>query len=94
MKTTVANDDKKLDEKLMEDVYQYLKDAKEELFNPDNTPVSIRILSQDLGTDENRIKKICKKLVDDTSRKPRVEPVKAGRSFVFYRIASNHTKKK
>lgn len=75
------------DQEQMQEIYEYLRSAKNDLFN-DNTPTSARILAWDLKTSEDHINELCAKILQDTSHYPDVEIISSV-DRKFYRYIGN-----
>jgi len=63
-------------------IMRYLKQSKENIFNTENTPVSLRILSQDLHEDINLIRKVSGKLALEN----KIQAISFGSNNLFYRL--------
>lgn len=72
----------------MQEIYEYLRSAKNEIFNEDNTPISARILAWDLRTSEDHINELCVKILQDTLHYPNVEMISSV-DRKFYRYIGN-----
>ncbi|MFH1097075.1 MAG: hypothetical protein V1749_06210 [Candidatus Desantisbacteria bacterium] len=72
------------DQEQMQEIYEYLRSAKNELFN-DNTPTSARILAWDLRTTEQHLNELCEKMLQDRDHYPYVNMIHfADRKFYRY----------
>jgi hypothetical protein len=70
------------EEKISRRIINYLKESSENIFNTDNTPVSIRILSEDLNENSNIIRKVC----GDLAKQGLLQEISIGRDKKFYRF--------
>jgi hypothetical protein len=64
-------------------VIDYLNQARNSPFSQGNTPVSVRILAQDLSMSQEHVHGLCKKL----ARSGKLDEIEASGKFPFYRLA-------
>jgi|GEM_PF-5616080 len=67
-------------------IFLYLKNSANNIFNQENTPVSVRIIAQDLNITESDTAALCHKLYETI---PLVEEHRIGGKYPFYRIKVN-----
>lgn len=60
----------------------YLRKARETLFGQGNTPVSVRIIAQDLNLDQDVVYRICTSL----AQRDLLQEIRAGGQYPYYRI--------
>jgi len=60
----------------------YLRKAKENLFGQGNTPVSVRIIAQDLNLSQDVVYHMCTSL----ARRDLLQEIRAGGRYPYYRI--------
>lgn len=63
-------------------VRRYLKSARDSIFSTDNTPVSVRIIAQDLHLSQEEVHRLCRGL----AARNILQEIQAGGPYPFYRM--------
>ena len=65
-----------------EQLTRYLRKARENIFDQGNTPVSVRILAQDLHLSQQAVYRACR----DLARRGIIEEINASGPYPYYRL--------
>lgn len=63
-------------------IVRYLEKARDNIFSTDNTPVSVRIIAQDVNLSQDAVYRLCQSL----AARDMLQEIDAGGPYPFYRM--------